>query len=207
MEKIVLIGGGGHCKVIIDAITKSGGYEITGIIDPKKKGEEVSGIPVLGGEEVLEDLYKEGIKNAFIAVGSVGDCSARKNIYEKVKGIGFNLPAVIHPAAIIANEVEVGDGTFIAASATVNPGTTIGKNAIINTSSSIDHDCQIGDFVHIAPGVTLSGGVKIGDETHIGTGASVVQYITIGKGCMIDAGTRLSKDLADGQRHTLKQGT
>ncbi len=190
MQKIILIGGGGHCKVVIDAIRESNRYEIEGIVDWHKDTEEkILNIPVIGNDDNLQDIYNKGIKNAFIAVGSIGDCILRKELYKKIKKIGFKVPIIVHPKAVIAKDVDIGEGTFVAASATSNPGTKIGKNVIINTSSSIDHDCEIGDFVHIAPGATLSGGVKVGEETHIGIGANVIQNIKISKKRFISAGS------------------
>ena len=206
-EKIVLIGGGGHCRVIIDAIVNSGGYDVEGIVDPKLETDsKILGFPVLGDDDILLDLYKNGVRNAFVSVGSIGNCELRKILYKEIKNIGFNMPVVVHPKAVVARDVKIGEGTFVAASATVNPGTKIGKNVIINTSSSIDHDCVIGDFVHIAPGAILSGGIRVGSQTHIGTGANVIQCINIGKKCMIGAGLTLRDDLRDGQSY-IKPGT
>lgn len=197
-KKIILVGGGGHCKVVIDAINKSGKFSIEGIIDNKLKvGEKVIGISVIGGDNKLSELYKGGITKAFIAVGSVGDCSVRKVIYEKLNDIGFNLVVIVHPQAIVAQDVTIGAGTLVAAGAVINPAATIGRNVIINTRASIDHDCEIGDFVHIAPGVTLSGTVKIGEDTHVGTGTSVIQDISIGKRCMVKVDTTVKRDVAD----------
>ncbi len=185
MEKIVLVGGGGHCKVVIDAIILDENYKIIGILDPKlPAGSNVLGVPVLGGDELLRKIKKQGVKNAFISMGSVGDCSARKKLYEKIKKIGFEFPVIEHPRAVVAGDVEIEEGTFIAASATINPGTRIGKNVIINTSASVDHDCVIGDFAHIAPGVVLSGGVKVEKEIHVGTGVKVTQYAAINESCI-----------------------
>lgn len=201
-RKIVLVGGGGHCKVIIDAIRESGKFSIYGITDPNlPKGECVSGVEVIGTDDFLHGLFKKGIKNAFICVGSVANCEARKRIYAGLKKDKFELPVIVHPNAVVANGVKLGKGTFVAAGAVINPDVTIGDNAIINTSSSIDHDCVIGNFVHIAPGVTLSGGVKIGDETHIGTGASVIQYLNIGKKCIIGAGITVRHDMPDNTKN------
>jgi len=199
-EKIILIGGGGHCKVVIDAIINTGTYNIKGIIDNKMEDEvKVLGIPVIGNDVLLPELYKKGINQAFVAVGSVGDCNLRKAIYKKLKNIGFDLAIVVHHRAVVAKDVEIDEGTFIAAGAVINPGTTIGKNVIINTCASVDHDCKIGDFVHVAPGATLSGGVEVGESTHIGTGANLVQGLKIGKGCMVKAGTIVKRDLADNE--------
>jgi len=196
-KKIILVGGGGHCKVIIDAIRKSKEFDIIGITDPQLVGQKISGIPVLGNDDELPSLFKEGVKYAFIGVGSVGDCTARKNIDANLNRIGFELPVIVHPKAVVGSDVELGKGTFVAAGAVINPGVKTGMNVIVNTCASIDHDCVMGDFAHIAPGVTLSGGVSVGDETHIGTGANVVQNIKIGKRCMISAGFTVFRDVAD----------
>ena len=196
-KKIILVGGGGHCKVIIDAIRKSKEFDIIGITDPLLVGQKISGIPVLGNDDELHSLFKEGVKYAFIGVGSVGDCTARKNIDANLNRIGFELPVIVHPKAVVGSDVELGKGTFVAAGAVINPGVKTGMNVIVNTCASIDHDCVIGDFVHIAPGATLSGGVSVGDETHIGTGANVIQNKKIGKRCMISAGFTVFRDVAD----------
>ncbi|NQU95467.1 MAG: acetyltransferase [Candidatus Omnitrophica bacterium] len=197
-EDIVLIGGGGHAKVVIDAVRKVKKIRIYGIVDSKlRKGDSFLGVPILGDDSVLPELFKKGIKKAFIAVGSIGGCSIRKKLYANLKNIGFELPAIKHQGAVIAGDVKIGEGSFVAAGAVINPGVKIGKNVIINTRASIDHDCEIGDFVHIAPGVTLSGGVKIDKETHVGTGANIIQYVKIGKGCLISAGSTIIRNVAD----------
>jgi len=199
MEKIVLMGGGGHAKVVIDAIKCKGEYEIYGVVDPKlKKGDSVMGAKVMGGDEMLETIFKTGIKNAFVTIGSIGNersVGARISATDLLKKIGFSLPVIIHPKAVIAGDVSLGEGTFVAAGAVINPGTKVGRSAIINTNSSIDHDCIIGDFVHVAPGATLSGGVRVGNETHIGTGANITQGVTIGQESLVKAGTLVSRDI------------
>ena len=124
-------------------------------------------------------ISKKGVKNAFISVGSTGDCGLRKKLYDAVKSAGYNVPVIVHPKAVVAKDVEMGEGTFVAASATINTGTKIGKNTIINTSSSIDHDCTVGDFVHIAPGVTMGGGVLVEEGWHIGLGSNICQNVEI----------------------------
>lgn len=198
-EKILLIGGGGHAKVVIDAIKCSGKYEICGIADAKlKAGNSVLGVKVIGGDDMLDRIFKDGVRNAFVAIGSIGDersVGVRISIAANLKKIGFNLPAIVHPRAIVAEDVSLGEGTFVAAGAVINPGTKIGRNAIINTNSSVDHDCIIGNFVHIAPGATLSGGVKVGDEAHVGTGANITQGVSIEQETLVRAGTLVSRDI------------
>lgn len=198
-KELVLIGGGGHCKVVIDAIRNSRKFSIYGIVDKNlPKGKLIYGVKVIGADDALPELFKKGIRNAFISIGSIGNCEVRKRIHHKLKNLGFRLPVIVHPKAVVAGGVKLAHGTFVAAGVVINPGVRIGQNSIINTSSSIDHDCTIGNFVHIAPGVTLSGSVSVGDETHIGIGANVIENINIGKKCFLRGGTTLSEDIKDG---------
>lgn len=200
-KDIILIGGGGHCKVVIDAIRKSGDFNVYGILDPNiTAGETILGVKVLGADNIIPGLSAKGIKYAFISIGSIGDCSKRKKIDAMLKKAGLKLPAIVHPGAIVAEGARFEEGTFIAAGSVIGPDVKIGRNVIINTLSSVDHDCIIGDFVHIAPGVTLSGGVNIGDETHVGTGANVTQYLIIGQRCMIGAGQTIRHNMGNEQK-------
>ena len=201
IEKMILVGAGGHAKVVIDALSKSVQYTVEGIIDPRMKpGAKMLDIPVIGGDDVLPAIYKRGIKFAFIAVGSIGDPSKRVELYKKIKEAGFRLSVVIHPSAVIADDCFIDEGVFVAGRAVINPGVKIGKNAIINTSAVIEHDCDIGDFVHISPGAVLSGGVKVGELTHIGTGSVVNQQVKIGKGCIIGSGSVIVNDIVDNSK-------
>lgn len=201
-RRMVLIGGGGHAKVVIDAVKSSKNYSIYGIVDPSlKPGGSVLDVKIIGGDDLLAGIFKKGITNAFIGIGSIGNCGIRKKIFNNLKDIGFRLPVIIHPNAIVASDVKLGEGTFIAAGAIVNCGTVIGRNAILNTASSVDHDCVLGDFVHVAPGATLSGCVKIGEETHIGTGAAVIQCLNIGIGCIVGAGATVRKNIKDRKKY------
>lgn len=189
-EKIVLIGGGGHCKSVIDSILACGKYEIEGIVDvPSSKGKVVSSITVMGNDNDLEDIFKAGVKYAFITNGSIGNCSIRLKLYNLAKKIGYVFPTIIDPSAIIAKNVVIGEGTFIGKKAIINSCSQIGDMAIVNTGSIIEHDCIIGGFAHIAPGATLSGGVTVGNYTHIGTGCVVIQGINIGSETIIGAGS------------------
>ncbi|MDD5530152.1 MAG: acetyltransferase [bacterium] len=196
MEKIILIGGGGHCKVVIDAILLGEKYKIVGILDvPEKVGEKVLGFPVIGSDNELESYFKKGIKFCFITLGSIGNPNLRKKILNKAKKIGFNFPNVIHPCSVVSKFANIGQGNYIAPGVVINAGVAIGNNCIINTGSIIDHDCKIGDFVHIAPGVMMSGGVEINHYSHIGTGTSIIQYIKVGENTIIGAGSVVVKNI------------
>ena len=193
---ILLIGAGGHCRVIIDTIQNRKSFKIAGIIDIKEKiGEKVCGVPVIGTDEDLHKIFKNGCKQCFISIGSVGNPGLRIKLYKKVKKIGFNLPLIVHPSAIVSESTKIGCGTFLGAGVIINSGTVVGENCIINTGAIIDHDCLIEDNVHMAPGTVLSGGVKIGECTHIGVGSSVLQYLKIGKRSLIGAGSIVTKEI------------
>jgi UDP-perosamine 4-acetyltransferase len=198
MEKIVLLGGGGHAKVVIDLINACGSYEIVGIADAQLAAKvSISGVTVLGNDSVLPELYRKGIKNACIAVGSVKDNSNRKTLYEKVKREGFSIPALVHPSAIISGKSRISEGVQVMAGAIVQTSSSIGENTIINTGAIVEHDCAVGSHVHICPGATLSGGCLIGEGAFIGVGATVMQGIKIGSNSIVSAGAVVINDVPD----------
>ncbi len=198
MEKIVLLGGGGHAKVLIDLIKTSGEYEIIGILDSQLKIDtHIFGIPVLGKDDLLPQLYKEGVNNVCIGIGSTKDNSKRKMLYEKVRQIGFLVPFLVHPKSMLSEMTEIADGAQIMAGAIIQTDSSIGQNTIINTGAIIEHDCKIGSHVHICPGATLSGGCLIGDGAFIGAGATVMQGIKMGSNAVVGAGAVVINDIMD----------
>jgi len=198
MEKILLLGGGGHCKVVIESILLGKKYKIIGILDLKEKvRKKVLGISIIGTDEELRSYFKKGIRNCFISVGSIGDPDLRVKLFRKAHNIGFDFPNILHPHSVLSDSVKMGKGNYIACGTIINAGTVIGDNCIINTGAVIEHDCEVGDFVHVASGATIGGGVTIGDYSHIGTGSSIVQYLKIGKNSIIGAGSVVIKDIKD----------
>lgn len=199
-SRIILIGGGGHAKVLIDLIKLSGQFEIAGILDTKlKQGSQVSGITVLGGDDLLTELYEKGVKNACIAVGSTKDNSNRKILYEKAKQCGLAVPLLIHPHAIVSkSETMISMAVQIMAGAVVQPGSAIGENTIINTGAIVEHDCKVGSHIHVCPGAVISGGCSIGEGAFIGAGATVIHGISIGRNAIIAAGSVVVSDVPDG---------
>lgn len=196
MDNIILIGAGGHCKSILDSIKSNNEFNVYGIIDKAELiGKEVYGEKIIGTDDDLEDIFNEGIKNAFIAVGSIGNPKVRKMLYEKVKSIGFNVPIIKDKTAIVAEKVQIGSGTYIGKRTVVNSDSYIGENCIINTGAIIEHDCKIGDAVHVAPGAVVCGGVTIKDDSHIGCNATIIQGITIEEASIIGAGAVVIKNI------------
>ena len=194
-RKVLLIGGGGHCRSVLDSILTLGEYADIGIVD--NTDSSVLGIPVVGTDEDVPRLMSEGWTDAFITVGSVGNTKLRHKLFERVKSIGMNIPTIIDTTAIVARETVLSEGVYIGKKAVINAGSRIGTNAIINTGAIVEHDCVIGNFSHISPGSTLCGQVYIGDDSHVGAGSVIRQQIKIGNGVLIGAGSVVVKDIPD----------
>jgi len=196
-KKIVLIGGGGHCKVVISILKKLDNFEIVGVVDNYKEDSSVSGIKITGTDNDLKDIYKNGTQYALITVGSVKDNTKRYKLFNMAKEIGFKFLVIISHEAVVDESVKIDEGTVVMPGSIINIDSSIGKNCIINTGAIIEHDCKIGDYCHIAPGVHISGAVNIGELSFIGIGATIIQGIKIGKNVTIGAGSVVIKDIPD----------
>lgn len=197
MDNIIVIGSGGHAKVVVSIIRKTGKYNILGYTDIEDQGE-VLGCPFIGNDNVLEQLIKDHPgASIVIGLGMLNSESAikRKKIFDYVCSLGYNLPTIVSPDAIVNTQVSIGSGTVVMDGVVINSGTEIGKGVILNTRCSVDHDCTIGDFVHIAPGATLSGGVEMGENCFVGTGAVISEYKRIESNSTLGAGTVVVNDL------------
>ena len=176
MNRLVIIGASGHGKVVAD-IAVHNGYKDIVFLDDNASISECDGWPVVGKSN------EAPAGEVFIAIGKA---RIRKQLSERY--FDRKQPALIHPSAVIANGVEVGEGTVVMAGAVINPDAKIGKGCIINTSSSVDHDCIVEDYCHISVGAHLCGAVTVGKDTWIGAGATVSNNVTICDGCIIGAG-------------------
>ena len=185
MKKLGIIGASGHGKVIAD-IAKKNGYSEISFFDDNEKIHECGSYPVTGKSAEAR------IFDGDIIVG-IGNAAIRKKIQEMIPA--EKLVTLIHPDAVIAEDVVIGAGTVIMAGAVVNPGVQIGKGCIINTCSSVDHDCLLGDYVHISVGAHVAGCVCIKDNTWIGAGAVVSNNVNICSDCMIGAGAVVIKNI------------
>lgn len=195
LPQLVIWGVGGHARVIVDIVNLTEGYEIIGFLDevnPQYRPVTFCRAPVLGGAEQLEMLREEGVVNI---VFGFGNCQARMARADIARSHGFILATLIHPKAIVAQDVVIGAGTVIAAGAVINPGSCIGENVIVNTGATIDHECAIEDGAHICPGVHLAGNVIVGAGAWVGIGATVIQKIRIGVGAVIGAGAVVLRDI------------
>ncbi|KJR42232.1 Sialic acid O-acyltransferase, NeuD [Candidatus Magnetoovum chiemensis] len=198
-DKIVLLGGGGHAKVLIELIKALDRYNISCILDPViEPSTEVMGIEVLGGDQYLEGLFTEGVINACISLGSVKADSRRKGLYEKVRNMGFLVPSLIHPKAIVSTDAIISEGVQIMAGAILQTGSIIGENSVINTGAIIEHDCRIGNHVHVCPGAVVCGGCCVGDGAFVGAAATVIQCVNIGNNATVAAGASVIGNVPDG---------
>lgn len=185
IQKTVIIGAGGHSKVIIDILQHDESIEIVGCTDYSDK-KEVMGFPILGDDSILPSLFEGGIRHAFVAIG---DNKRRFNIATQVQHLGFTLINAISPSAYISSSAQLGRGIAIMPNAVLNAEAQIHNYSIINTGASIDHESIIEQACHVAPGVTLSGNVHVKEGSFLGTGSNVIDGITIGAWSILGAGS------------------
>ena len=187
-DSVILIGGGGHAKVIIDCIQAAGGH-VAGILDDGHvPGTVILNVPVLGKTAD----YAAYSQHTFLL--AIVDNAARRRIAESMH---VQWETVIHPAAVVSQYAAIGPGTVVMAGAVINPGAVIGSHCIINTGAIVEHDNRLGDFVHISPGAALGGTVRVGKETHVGIGASVRNNTDICGSCTIGAGAAVVTNITE----------
>ena len=198
MEDIILLGIGGHAHSVVDSIESNGEYSIWGFLDVAERiGEQYRGYKVIGTDDILEDCFRKGIKNAFVSIGYVGKGNIRNILYERLKAIGFSLPNIVDKTAVIAKDVIIGEGNFVGKTAVINSATQIGNMCIINTGAIVEHDCKVEDFTHISVGSILCGSVRVGKASFVGANATVIQGKSIANHCIIGAGTTVRKNVGD----------
>ncbi|WP_408072043.1 acetyltransferase [Butyrivibrio sp. JL13D10] len=196
MDKIVFIGGGGHCKSVIDAALRSKQFTKIYITDAElEAGTKILGCEVVGPDDKLPELFKEGITKAFITVGFIKPNDLRSRLYDMAKKMGFSFPDIVDPSAVVSDFAQLGSGVFVGKNAVINAGAIIGNNAIINTGAIVEHDCVVGEGAHIAIGAKLCGECKVGAGTLIGAGATVLQGIEIGDNAVIGAGAVVTRNV------------
>lgn len=178
-DPIILIGGGGHCKSVIDVIEQGNQFEIVGIIDRKELvGSEVLGYKILGSDEDLKDL-RHDYKYALITVGQIKSPEIRIKLFKILKSFGYELPVIISPLAYVSKHARLGEGTVIMHHALVNANVIIGQNCIINTKALIEHDAIIEDNCHISTGAIINGGVHVKAGAFYGSNATCKEYVHV----------------------------
>ena len=193
----VVLGGGGHARVLIDCLLLRDDVTLYAILDADTTLHNtlIYGVPVLGSDEALSAVIKDGVNSFVVGVGSIGDARRRIALFER--GLAHQLVphTVIHPRAIVSHHARLGRGAQVLAGAIVNAGAQIGDNVILNTGAIIEHGCIIADHAHIATGAVLSGAVQVGEGAHIGSGTTVRQNISIGEGAVVGVGAAVVRDV------------
>ena len=198
MSRVIIVGAGGHAKVIADALLTAARHGAAllpiGFVDdnPALAGQIIGGLPVLGPVTAITSHPHEGV------VVALGDNAARRRVVIGLRQLNESFIIARHPSAIIADAVEIGPGVMICAGAIVNTATRIGAHVILNTGSSVDHDCDNADFVHIAPGSHVGGGVTVGGGTLIGIGSTLLPGVRVGADCIVGAGAVVLHPVPDG---------
>ena len=194
--KIFIWGAGGQGRVVLDILRTNNQVEVIGFVDSDEnlKGKFVDKVRVLGGKEILENLKKEGMETAIIAIGNN---QARCEVADFLRQNGFSLSNAIHSTAIIASNVSIGKNVTIAAGATICTHSVLEDDVIINTGAIVEHENIIKTGVHIAPGVQIAGRVKIGEKAFVGIGATLINDIEIGKNSIIGAGSVVLNNVED----------
>ena len=192
-KNLILVGGGGHCKSVID-VAESAGYTIKGILDlPEKAGEKILGYPIIGTDEDISNFVHEGL--FLVTVGQIKDASLRINLHQKIVNAGGKLATVIASTAHVSKYAKIGEGTVVMHQAMINADAVIGKSCIINTFANIEHDVVIEDYCHISTGAMINGNCKIGRGTFFGSQSVIINGLEIVEECVIGAGSTVRKDL------------
>ncbi len=192
--RVVILGGGGHAKVVIDILEEAGEVDIAGFVSPSEAPDAICGYPRLGPDNVLDETLRAGVQSAFVAIG---DNQRRRDCIGSVRRQGFTLINAISRGAIVSRHAMLAQGIAVMPGAVINAGARIEDGAIVNTHASVDHDCVIGACAHVAPGAALAGCVRLGDGVFLGTGSSVIPGITIGCWTTVGAGAVVLTDLPD----------
>jgi sugar O-acyltransferase (sialic acid O-acetyltransferase NeuD family) len=191
MKDIILIGGGGHCKSVIDVIEEQGHFNIIGIVDKSEfLGSSVLGYPVIGNDQDLNKLVKV-CEHALITVGQIKSASLRVKLFDLAVKTGFKLPKIVSPHAYVSKHAFIGIGVVVMHHAVINASASIGDNCIINSKTLIEHDCIVSKHCHISTNVTMNGGVKVEAGCFVGSNVTTKEYSVITENSFIKAGTVL----------------
>lgn len=194
-KELILVGGGGHCKSVINVAEKAG-YNICGILDrPELLGTKVLNYQVIGNDDDIPDFTEKA--RFLITVGHIKNPSLRIFLYDLVDRAGGQFLTLLAPSANISNYTRIGSGTVIMQNVVINANVNIGKGCIINTCANIEHDVEIGDFCHVSTGSMINGGVRIGKNSFIGSNSTIVNNIEIGDNIVVGAGSTVCKSILE----------
>jgi acetyltransferase EpsM len=197
---LIIYGGGGHAKTLIDLIRSLGTYRMIGVIDDHQPpGSMVAGLPVLGTAVELPGLKERGVHLAVNAIGGIGNPAIRLKIFDVLAEAGYSCPTLIHPSAWVEKSATLDDGVQVLPQTYISSEVNIGFGTVLNAGVVVSHDCKIGRVVNLSPGALLAGNVIAEDFVQIGMGATVNLNIHIGQGARIGNGATVKADVPAGQ--------
>jgi sugar O-acyltransferase (sialic acid O-acetyltransferase NeuD family) len=195
---ILVYGGGGHGKSLVDLLRSLGSYRIVGIVDDAlEPGTLIMGLPVLGSSAILPGLAEKGVRLAVNAVGGIGNIGVRIQVFQKLAQAGFACPAVVHPSAWVEPSASLAAGVQVFPQAYVGSEVQLGYGAIVNSSAVVSHDCRVGDYANISPGAILAGEVQVEPAALVGMGATINLQVKIGAGARIGNGATVKSDVPE----------
>ncbi len=178
-EKIILLGGGGHCRSVIDVIEQEERFEIAGIIDRKELiGKDVLDYKIIGTDDDLRSL-REKYTYAFVTVGQIRSNLVRVKLFKLLKELDFKLPTIISPLSYVSRYAMIGEATVVMHHALINANAKVGSNCIINTKALIEHDAVVEDHTHISTGAIINGGTKVKANSFVGSSAVTKESIEV----------------------------
>jgi sugar O-acyltransferase (sialic acid O-acetyltransferase NeuD family) len=196
---ILVYGGGGHGKALVDLIRAIGSYSIAGIVDDGlPAGSNIMGVPILGGANILEQLYEQGVHLAANAVGGIGNIQSRIKVFERLAKAGFICPTLVHPTAFIERSANLDLGVQVMPLAYIGSEAQVGYGVIVNTGAIVSHDCKLGDYANLSPGAILAGEVNLGTASLVGMGVTINLQVNIGKHARIGNGATVKQDVPGG---------
>lgn len=197
MNRIIIFGAGGHARVVIDTLQLTDDLVPVGILDHDAAlwGTELLGVRILGSDDRLEHVIRNGCDAFVVAIGGIKAFALRRKLFESARKAGISPQRVRHPAAVCSRSAEIAEGSQILATAVIGPGAKIYENVIVNTGAVIEHDCAVGAHSHIAPSACIAGGVTVGMECHIGAGAVIKENTRIGDRAVVGAGAVVLRDV------------
>ena len=198
MRKLLLVGAGQHCGAVLDVLLLGHDYDEIAIIGFKSEiNTSIMGVPCIGSDEDLNDLFTKGYTNAFISIGSVESTNARVRVYNQLKDIGFSFPNIISKNAIVSQFASLGEGVLACNGVIIGANAQVKDFVILNTASIVDHDSIIGEFSHISAGACVASNNIIGAHSFVGVGATMLPGVSIGNHSLIGAGSNVIRNIED----------
>ena len=197
---ILMLGAGGHAKMCTDLLRQIDAFDLSGIVTNDDAPDAFpAGIPVIGNDDDLEHLFDAGYRNAVIGIGAVRSPRLRQQLFDRLKAIGFHVPALIHPKAVVEPSAFLGEGVQVMAGAIVGSCARVSENCIVNSGSIVSHDCFLDSNAHITPGAILGGGVSVGKNSVIGMGSSIYMGVRVGNDSVVHNGLHIFRHIEDNE--------